>query len=241
MGSRLVWAALFGAALVATQAHAQPAPQPAPQPAADSAKQGTDLYKAGDYAGAVAPLQRAVELEPNNFEYRFMLAQALRQSGNCGDAVPHYKQLEASAPPERANDVKTAMAQCPNASITAQQQTPAPPPPPAEPQIVYKSGGTSGGNALLFLGAGAGLAAGVCLFVAAYNDDADADAAARYEDATRIETRADRLRIGAAISAGAGVVLGVIGIVRMKGSKEGTQLSLTPRKGGAALVLERSW
>jgi tetratricopeptide (TPR) repeat protein len=237
VGSRLVFAALMSAALGVSPAFAQPGPLPA----ADSAKQGIDLYNAGNYAGAVAPLQRAVEMEPNNFEYRFMLAQALRQSGNCGDAVPHYKQLEANAPPDKANDVKTAMAQCPNSGITAQQATPPPPPPPAEPQIVYKSSGVSKGNALLLVGAGAGLAAGVCLFVSGYYDKQDADVAASYEDHDRISTRADRLYIGSAISAGAGVVLGIIAIRRIKVSNEGTQLSLTPRKGGAELVLERSW
>jgi tetratricopeptide (TPR) repeat protein len=237
VGSRLIWAALMSAALGVSSASAQPGPLPV----ADSAKQGTDLYKAGKFAEAVAPLQRAVELEPNNFEYRFMLAQSLRQSGNCGEAVPHYKQLESSAPPERADEVKTAMAGCPSATITAQQATPPPPAPPPEPQIVYRSGGVSKGNALMLVGAGAGLAAGVCLFLSGWSDKHDADVAASYEDHDRISTRADRLYIGAGISAGVGVVLGVIAIRRMKVSNEGTQLSLTPRKGGAALVLERSW
>jgi tetratricopeptide (TPR) repeat protein len=237
VGSRVVFAALLSAALGVSPASAQPGPLPA----ADSAKQGTDLYNAGKYADAVAPLQRAVEMEPNNFEYRFMLAQALRQSGNCGDAVPHYKQLEASAPPERANDVKTAMAACPNAGITAQQATPSPPPPPAEPQIIYKTGGMSQGNAMMLIGAGAGIAAGICLALAAYNDKQDADVAASFEDHDRISTRGDRLYIGSAISAGVGVVLGVIAIKRIKVSNEGTQLSVSPRKGGAAFVLERSW
>src|SRR5262245_29492954 len=95
--------------------------------AAESAKQGTDLYNTGDFAGAVAPLQQAVEREPNNFEYRFALAQALRQSGNCGDAVPHYKQALATAPAERANEVSTALAACPTAGITQQPVTPPPP------------------------------------------------------------------------------------------------------------------
>jgi tetratricopeptide (TPR) repeat protein len=227
----------MGTAIGLSQAHAQPGPLPA----ADSAKQGIDLYNAGNYADAVEPLQRAVEMEPNNFEYRFMLAQSLRQSGNCGDAVPHYKQLESSAPPERANDVKTGLEACSNGGITAQPATPAPPAPPPEPQIIYKTGGVSKGNALMFVGAGAGLAAGVCLFLAGYNDHQDADAAASAADHDRISSRGNALYIGSAVSAGVGVVLGVIAIRRMKVSNEGTQLSLTPRKGGAALVLERSW
>lgn len=235
MGSRLVFAALIGAALVRSASA-----QTGPVSAADSARQGSDLYNAGDYAGAVAPLQHAVELDPTNFEYRFMLAQALRQSGNCGDAMPHYKQLESSAPPERANDVKTAMAGCPSFNSDASQVT-TPPPPPPEPQIIYKSSGASQGNAMLLIGAGAGVAAGICLALAAYSDKQDADAAASYEDHDRISTRADRLYIGSAVSAGVGVVLGVIAIRRIKVSNEGTQLSVSPRKGGAAFVLERSW
>ena len=237
MGSRLLIGTALAAGLAGIPAHAQPGPLPA----ADSAKQGTDLYNAGDYAGAVAPLQRAVEMEPNNYEYRFALAQALRQSGHCGDAVPHYKQAVASAPPEKANDIKTAMAACPNSGITEQPATPPPPAPAPEPQVVYQGGGMSGGNALMLVGAGAGLAAGLCLFLSAHSDDGDANDAASFEDYARISARADRLRIGAAIAGGAGVVLGVIAIYRIKHSKEGTQVSFTPRKGGGSLVLERSW
>ena len=236
MGSRVLIATAVTAALASVPAHAQPGPLPA----ADSAKQGIDLYKAGDFAGAIAPLQRAVELEPNNFEYRFYLAQAFSKSGNCGEAVPHFKQLQQTAPPDKANDVNTAAAACPTTEIKPQPATPAPPPPPAEPQIVYQ-GGIGKGNALLLVGAGAGLAAGAALFFAAMNDDSDADDAASFEDYDRISTRADRERIGAIVSAGLGVTFGVLAIYRIKHSREGTQVSLTPTKGGAAFTLERSW
>jgi tetratricopeptide (TPR) repeat protein len=235
VGSRLLIGAVLGAALANSSAQAQPGPLPA----AESAKQGTDLYTAGDFAGAVPHLQRAVEMEPNNIEYRFALAQALRQAGNCGEAVPHYKQVLASSPPERAEGVKTAMSACPNAGISEQPATPAPPPPPPEPVVVQS--GMSGKNAALLVGAGLGLGAGAALFFAAHNDDNDANAAASFDDHDRISTRADRLRIASAISAGVGVVFGVIAVYRIKSSKEGTQLSFTPRKGGGSLVLERSW
>lgn len=226
---------MVSAALVA---HAQA--QPGPLPAADSAKRGMDLYKAGDFAGAVAPLQDAVDLEPNNFEYRFMLAQALRQSGNCAEAMPHYKQLETSAPPDRANELMTAMGACPNAGIAPPPQTPSPPPPPAPEPVQVKSG-IGGANAWLLVGAGAGIAAGLCLGYAAYSDDNDADAAASHDDYSSISARADREKIAAIVAGGAGLVLGVIAIYRIKVSKEGTQLSLRPRTGGGTLVLERSW
>jgi tetratricopeptide (TPR) repeat protein len=229
-------ATALSAALATVPAHAQPGPLPA----ADSAKQGIDLYNAGDYAGAIAPLRRAVEMEPNNFEYRFYLAQALRQTGNCGEAGPIYKQIESRAPPEKAADVKAGIEACPTAQITAQPATPPPPAPPPEPQVVYR-GGIGTGNALMLVGAGAGLAAGLCLFLSAHSDDSDANVAASYDDYSRISARADRLRIASAVSAGVGVTLGVISIIRIKGSKEGTQMSLSPKRGGATLVFEGSW
>ena len=254
MGTRLSLVAVVGGLLVAGSASAQqrtptPAPQPAPQagpgplPAADFAKQGTDLYNAGNYAGAVTPLKRAHEMEPNNFEYRFMLAQALRQSGNCGEAVPHYKALSTSAPPERAAEVKSAMDQCPSATITPQPATPAPvAPPPSEKVVVHSSrGGLSTSDGALLIGAGLGIGGGAALFLAAMMDDDDADAAARYEDHQRISNRADTLRVAAAVSAGAGVVLGVIGILRVRAASKETELAISPRKGGGMLVLERSW
>jgi hypothetical protein len=127
------------------------------------------------------------------------------------------------------------------APLAPPEPTPAPPAPPPEPTVIVQRGSMSTGNAVLFAGAGAGIAAGVALFFSAQSDDGDAEAAASYEDYTRIETRADRLRLAAIASAGVGVALGVIAIYRLKVSKEGTELSLSPRKGGAALVLERSW
>src|SRR5512143_2043718 len=90
VGSRLSLVTVVGALCVST---ATVLAQPGPLPAADLAKQGIDLYKAGNFAGAVAPLERAVELEPNNFEYKYTLAQALRQSGQCAKAVPIYRSI----------------------------------------------------------------------------------------------------------------------------------------------------
>jgi hypothetical protein len=144
------------------------------------------------------------------------------------------QQAPDSTAPEPTGSVE------PMATITPQPETPAPPPPPAEPQVVVR-GGTSATDAALLVGAGAGIAAGACLFLAAHSADDDADAAARYEDYVRISTRADRLRIASAVTAGAGIVLGVLAIYRIKVSKESTQLSFAPHEGGGSLVFERSW
>ena len=219
-----------------------PAPQPTPAPpqtAADFAKQGTELYAQGDYAGAVAPLQKAVELEPNNFEYRFTLAQALRQSGNCGDAVPQYKEALASAPAERSDEVKGAMGQCP--STEPAPPPPMPPAPPPAPVETSAHGSIRTSDALMLVGAGAGLATGLCLAFAAHSDASDADAAATYDDHSRIEARSERLYVGAIVGAGVGVALGAIAMYRIKSAHETTQVSLSPRKSGGMLVLSRAW
>lgn len=181
MGSRSI-AAVVGAALFASQAHAQAPQQPTTEPTPDAAP---------------APAE-----EPST------------------EPAPVTEEV----------------------GITEQPVTPPPPAPPAEPQVIVREGSLSKGNALMLVGSGAGLAAGLCLFLAAASDDSDAEAAARYEDHSRIAARADRLRIGAAVSAGVGVALGALAVYRIKFSKkEGTELSLSPKKGGAALVLETSW
>ena len=250
MGSRLFVVAALGSA-VATPVWAQKGPPPGPPapkspppgpptPAADLEKQGLDLYKAGDYAGSVEPLTKAQELEPNRFEYRFALAQALRQAGRCADAVPHYKALVDNAPdPATARDVRSAMEQCPNTQVEA---PPTPPPPPAPPPApVSHGGGIDGGDALMLAGAGAGIAAGVSLFIAARWSHDDANAAALVSAHDSIEARATVMDISAIVCAGVGVALGVASIVRIKHHSETTDVAIVPRADGGAFVVRGSW
>jgi hypothetical protein len=161
-------------------------------------------------------------------------------------------QANAQTPPQPGPGTlpaadETLPAPEPVRSVATEQPTapPMPPSPPqpvaAEPQVTGTAGAFSTSNALLLVGSGAGLAAGLCLFLAAANDDGDADAVASYDDHDRIATRATRLRIASVISAGAGVALGALAVYRLRFSKEGTELSFTPKKGGGTLVLERSW
>src|SRR5262245_11289575 len=101
VGSRLIASVVCAGLVSAGSARAQQPQPPQPQqpagpgnlPSADVAKQGLDLYKAGDFVSAVAPLERALEMEPNNFEVHYALAQSLRQTGHCDQALPHYKAL----------------------------------------------------------------------------------------------------------------------------------------------------
>jgi hypothetical protein len=243
LGTRLSIVTVCAAVLASHAASAQPRKPP---PQASPAKQGADLYNAGDYAGAAEKLKTAHQLDPNNFEVRFMLAQALRQSGNCTDALVHYKAIEATAPPDKAADVKSGITTCeppPPEPEPAPPPPPAPtPPPPPPPPPTIVRGGVSATDGALLVGAGAGLAAGLVLFMSAHYADQDADAAASYEDHNTISTRADRMRIASIVAGGAGIALGVVAVLRIRSAnEEGTQVSVSPHKGGGMLVLGRSW
>jgi tetratricopeptide (TPR) repeat protein len=220
--------------------------QPGPLPAADFAKQGTDLYNAGNFAGAVDPLEKAVQLEPNNFEYRFMLAQSYRQSGHCEKALPIYKALVDAAPdPAKKTEVETNMAQCPEQSVTTAPTPPPPAPavpaPPPEPVVVH-DGGISGGNMGMLMGSGVGIGAGLILLLSAYNDGKDADHAAQYSDYDAISSRSSKEYVIGAVALGAGVALGIIAVHRIKSARDNdTSISFKPRSGGGTFVLERTW
>jgi len=244
VGSRLTLVSVVGAVFASATALAQPGPLPA----ADFAKKGTDAFRAGDFAGAVAPLEKAVELEPNNFEYRFMLAQSYRQSGHCDKAVPLYKALVDAAPDaQRKTDVETNMAQCPAESVTTAPTQPEPipqPPAPPEPVVIHESGGgsISGSNMGLLMGAGFGIGAGAILLLSGYNDSNDADTAAKYSDHNTLDSRASKEYVLGAVGLGAGIALGVVAVIRINAAKEhDTTISFKPRSGGGSFVLERTW
>lgn len=242
MGSRMTLVCVVGAALASASALAQPGPLPA----ADFAKQGTDKYNAGDYAGAVEPLEKAVQLEPNNFDYRYMLAQSYRQSGHCDKALPLYKALvDATTDPAKKTEVQTNMAQCPEQSVTTAPTPPAPAPdvpaPPPETVVVH-SGSISSSTMWMLMGSGFGVGAGAILLFSGYNDSNDADDAAKYSNHESISHRASLEYVLGAVGVGAGVALGVVGVLRIKAAKEhDTSVSFKPRTGGGSFVLEGSW
>ncbi|HWO23651.1 MAG TPA: tetratricopeptide repeat protein [Kofleriaceae bacterium] len=223
-------------------AKAAPTPTPAPPTAADLAKQGTDAYQAGDFAGAVTFLKQAHELEPSSFAYHFSLAQALRQSGNCTEAIPHYKALIETAPdPATAQDVRSSMEACPEAQPERMAPPPALPPPPPPP--LPSSDGISRTNAMMMIGASASLTASVLFFAGSRLDRGDAERGRSVEDYDHISGRANLWLAASIITGGAGVALAVVSIVRHERAKQrGTELSVAPRAdGGAALVLGGSF
>ena len=255
-GRRLA-SVLIGAsvALAAGSAFAQSKPAPAPKPgpaakatptpppptAADLAKQGTDAYQAGDYPAAVTLLKQAHELEPSSFAYRFAFAQALRQSGNCTEAIPHYKALIETAPdPNTAQDVRSSMEACPEAKPERMEPPPVvpppPPPPPPPTDVISRT------NAAMMIGASASLAASVLFFAGSRLDRGDADRARSVDDHDHISGRANLWLAASIITGGAGVALAVYSVVRHERAKRGTELSVAPRAdGGATLVLGGSF
>lgn len=243
MGSRLILVSVVGALLAAT---ATVVAQPGPLPSADYAKQGTDLYKAGNFVAAIEPLEKAVELEPNNFEYRYMLAQSYRQSGHCDKARPLYQTLVDAAPDAQSKaDVQTNMTLCPEQPVAG---SPPPPPqptpmPPAPPEPVASSGGSkiSGANMAMLMGAGVALGAGVVLVYAGHNDSNGADYATTVGQHDTMANRSKVEYVLGAVGIGAGVALAAIAALRIGHEQHETTVSFRPHNGGGSFVLERSW
>jgi hypothetical protein len=116
--------------------------------------------------------------------------------------------------------------------------TPAPPPPPAEPIVIAPSRADLG----MLVGSGIGLGLGLGFFVAASGDARDADEARTFDDHEHLKARSRNFYILSALSAGAGVALGAIAMIRIRAAKEhNTTVSLLPRSGGGSFVLEGSW
>lgn len=237
MGSRL--AIIFGALAFARVAGAQPGPLPA----ADLAKQGTELYAAGNYNDAAAMFQRALELEPNNIDYKFKLAQSYRAANRCDQALPIYKAITDTAPAENKSEIDAGIAQC-SPKIAPQQEPPEPPQPlPPQPEPTTGGGKVSTGTALMLAGGGFALGAGVMLLWAGSTHSDDADAARSVSDYNRISGRATTEYVLGAIGIAAGVTLGALAFYRIHvANKESdTAVAFTPSQGGGTLVLERSW
>lgn len=239
MGSRLP--IIFGALVVARIAAAQPGPLPA----GDLAKQGVDLYNAGNFADAASMFQRALDLEPNNIQYKFMLAQSLRKGNRCDAALPIYQSIASTAPADEKAEIDAGIAQC-SPKPVAPDPVPTPPPAPTPEPAQPSSGGggnVSMGTALMLGGGGVALGAGIVLLWAAHTHSGDADAARSVEDYNRISDRSTTEYVLGAIGVAAGVTLGALAFYRIHVAKKesNTAVAFTPRDGGGTLVLERSW
>ncbi len=244
MGSRLpFWGVVGSLALGGSLALAQPGPLPA----AELAKQGMNKYNAGDYAGAVESLQRAVDLEPNNFEYKLALANSLRQSNQCSRARPLYSELAAAAQDDATRaKVQEQMAQCPEPQLTppAPAPTPPPPPPPQQPTAVIttSSAGASKSDMFMLMSGGVLVGAGIVLLWAGHTHAGDADDARTVADHDRISGRSTNEYILGGVGIAAGVGLSLWAMKRISAARENEiAVAFTPRDGGGSFVLERSW
>jgi tetratricopeptide (TPR) repeat protein len=244
---------VVAAALVAGPAAAQeptPAPVPAPTPVpvqqtgADFHRQGQEMAGRGDFVTAIAAFTRAVELEPNNWEYKLALADAERQAGQCDRAIPRYKELLDTPGADKAR-VKAAVAQCPNAVVIESQAPPAElklPAPPPEPKIIEREGPPSMLNGALLAGAGAMFGASIGFYFAGRGSASDAEDARSFADHERIQTRADRQKIAAGVLMVGALGLGGYAIYRIKfGSSERAEVAVTPTATGGAMVVRGSW
>ncbi|HUQ06025.1 MAG TPA: tetratricopeptide repeat protein [Kofleriaceae bacterium] len=227
-----------GVSLIAASSASAQTPPPAPSAGA----RAQELYRAGDFSGALPLFEEAHRAEPANFDYEWGLAQSLRQTSQCDKALLHYQALREAAPdPKTARDVRDQMALCPGGAI---EEEPPPPPPPTTTAVVEVSGRSGGATTktwLMAAGAGAGIGLSVVFFLDYRASNDAAEAAARFDDHEKFSARADRMLIGSGVAAVIGVGLAVISIRRFKHEHRTAEVAIVPRADGGAVVWSGSW
>src|SRR5690242_16328769 len=71
---------------------------------------GTELYRAGDFEGAIREYRAALALDPANFEARSNLGVALAHTGHYDEAIDAYRQALENAPPAATNHLRMNLA-----------------------------------------------------------------------------------------------------------------------------------
>lgn len=185
-------------------------------------------------------LARAVEMEPSNTEYKLVLADEERLSNQCDKALPRYKEL-LDAPGADRERVLTGAKQCPTAFVIEARQAVAPPPVPPEPTIVYQRSVDTKTIAVI-TGMGVCLGGSLAMFLASRDSRSDADDARSYADHERIAARADREEVYSAVLLAGAIGLGGYAFYRLKfQSERPTEVAVTARADGGALVVRGSW
>ncbi len=125
----------IGTPSVATPTAAPPTDaKPTQLPSTDYIIRADDAMKQGNVAVAIADYKRAVDIEPNNFDFRLKLAEAFSAKGMFEDAQEQIaRAVAAGADPARIAQIKKKIAE--SASDAAGVE---PPPPDVDPT------GTSG-------------------------------------------------------------------------------------------------
>jgi tetratricopeptide (TPR) repeat protein len=83
----------------------------APRPAYAYAAYGASRARVGDPAGAIAPLVKAIELEPNEPSYALELALDYLRAGAPLEAVARLRSAIQRAPREHAGDLRLGLVQ----------------------------------------------------------------------------------------------------------------------------------
>jgi tetratricopeptide (TPR) repeat protein len=217
--------------------------------AADELKKGIDAYKAGNYAEAIAHLEKAHKLAPKP-DTLFALAQAQRLNGDCITAATNYhKVLDQVTDLNVAKAVHANLLLCepeePKKAEPVTEERRDEPKDEPKPQVVEKTvvrevGGHTDKLAATMFGAGM-LAVGVAggLYVAASNNADAADRAKSLEDHDLLADRATSQRTILYVAGGVGVAMMGFAIYRWsRGDNQAkADVALVPSSGGGSLYV----
>ncbi len=222
-------------------------------------ERGEQLFRAKDYAGAIAAFEAGYALDPQSI-FLYDKAQAQRLAGDCAAAIATYKAFLTAKPPE--HEALRARKNIENCEATLPSAPPPQPPPPpvpraepappavvasaalpAEPPTLIREerawwrdrvGVTLATTGVIALGVGAG-------FAVAARTAADRTATASGVDEwSHHRALWQRDRIIAGVAAGAGVALVTLAVIRFSVHDRTVQVAATGG-GGAGLAVGGVW
>lgn len=221
-------------------------------------ERGEQLFRAKDYAAAIAAFEAGYALDPQSI-FLYDKAQAQRLSGDCAAAIETYKAFLATRPPEHeAIRARKNIANCEATLPPSPATPPAPPVPvvePAPPAVVVSAalpaapssvareerawwhdrvGVTLATTGVIALGVGAGFA------VAARTAAGDTAFASSVDEWSHHRAVWQRDRIIAGVAAGAGVALVTLAAIRFSVHDRTVQVAATGGD-GAGLAVGGAW
>ena len=215
---------------------------------------GIDEYKNKQYEAAAASLAKSHALDPNNSAL-YALAQAERLAGRCKDAIAHYEQLLSTTKDEKSTKKITE-------NIELCKQIEAGKPAPEEkkddkaveqrdaPTIEYRTvvrteRSRDVVSIALFAGGGVAISGAVATYLVARSQRSDADDATSLEEYNDKYDSSRRLKWISYATAGVGVSLITVAIIRVvrgdSGSTESKQVAVSPIPGGSMVSWSLRW
>lgn len=220
---------------------------------------GIEEYKTKQYDAAAASLAKSHALDPRP-DALYALAQSERLAGRCKDAIPHYEQLLADSKDEKS---KKKISE--NVEICKQIEAGKPAPPVDDKQADAKSEERDAPtieyrtvvrtersrdvlSIVLFAGGGVAISGGVATYLVARSQRSDADNATSLDEYNDKYDSSRRLKWISYASAGVGVSLITVALVRvLRGGGETSsesptkQVAVTPTSGGSVLSFQARW